>query len=127
MSCDPCSPKAIVTCLELSTDKYLFHIHGLENGIYYWRLTNDQGKVFSKQFTYTATPYSGYTLEILASEVPAGLFFAARTLWFSITKDIGGLSKVPFLFAQYVEEVQVEIVCDEFAEDNNEVGIDVMY
>lgn len=126
--CDPCAPKAIVTCLEQTTDKYSFFIHGLESGQdYYWILEDEQGRRFTKQFTYNANPYVGFTLEILATEVPEGLFAAARTLWFSITKDVGGESKVPFLFAHYVEQVQVNIVCDEFHETKEEVGVEVMY
>jgi hypothetical protein len=126
MPCNPCSPKVIVTCLD-ENDFYSFHIHGLENGVYYWRLTNELGKVFSKAFTYTATPYTGYTLQINKSDVPAGLFEAAKTLWFSITKDIGGEVDVPFLFAHYVNEVKIDIICDEFTEQNEDVGVEVMY
>jgi hypothetical protein len=128
MSCDPCAPKAFVTCLPTDADKYLFYIHGLEPGqTYYWVLEDNQGRRFTKSFTYNSNPYVGFTLEILASEVPAGLFAAARQLWFHITKEVSGETKVPFLFAHYVEQLQVNIICDEFHEPVEEVGLEVIY
>lgn len=129
MSCNPCAPKATVSCLAGEAgDKYIFHIHGLEEGVeYFWRLENEQGNIFSKAFTYSENPYTGYQLEIPIEDVPAGLFTAPRKLWFSLSRDSQGEMTVPFLFAHWVEEVAVQIVCDEFTPENNEIGLEVMY
>lgn len=128
MSCNPCAPKAIVTCLSEDLDKYLFYIHGLNEGQeYFWVLQDELGRRFSKAFTYADNPYTGFTLEILKTEVPDGLFESPRKLWFHIANEVAGESKVPFLYAAYVEQVQVEIVCDEFIDADNEIGVEVLY